>query len=62
MAVEEQSLLPTARAVLTPADWAELDAAFEANRDPLTGHAPDDAYRQLFQRIAMAAPAPIGLG
>ena len=63
MAVEEQDVLPTARAVFTPEDWAALDAAFAANRDPLAGgHEPDAEYRALFRRIAMAAPAPIGLG
>lgn len=62
MAVEERDLLPAARASLTPEDWQALDAAFEANRDPLTGHEPADEYRALFQRIATAAPAPIGLG
>jgi hemerythrin-like domain-containing protein len=62
MAIEEQQVLPAARKVFTAEDWAELDAAFEANRDPLTGHEPADEYRGLFQRIAMAAPAPIGLG
>ncbi len=62
MAVEERELLPTARQVLTVDDWLALDAAFDANRDPLTGHAPADEYRDLFRRIASAAPAPIGLG
>jgi hemerythrin-like domain-containing protein len=40
MAVEENDLLPAARRLFTAADWAELDAAFAANRDPLTGHEP----------------------
>jgi len=62
MAVEEREVLPAARAALTADDWLALDAAFEANKDPLTGHEPADEYRELFQRIAMAAPAPIGLG
>lgn len=62
MAVEEREVLPAARAALSADDWLALDAAFEANRDPLTGHEPADEYRELFQRIAMAAPAPIGLG
>lgn len=62
MALEEESVLPAARAALSADDWMALDAAFEANRDPLTGHAPADEYRALFRRIAMAAPAPIGLG
>jgi hypothetical protein len=55
-------VLPAARAAFDAADWEALDAAFEANRDPLTGHEPADEYRALFQRIAIAAPAPIGLG
>ena len=62
MAVEERDVLPAARRVLTDADWVELDAAFAANRDPLTGHEPSDEYRPLFQRILNSAPAPIGLG
>jgi hemerythrin-like domain-containing protein len=62
MGIEESQVLPLAQRVLTDADWAELDAAFMKNRDPLTGHAPDDVYRPLFSRIVMTAPAPIGLG
>ena len=62
MAVEEGEVLPAARRVLRAEDWAELDAAFGANRDPLTGHAPDAPYRQLFKLILNTAPAPIGLG
>lgn len=61
MAVEETQVLPTAREALTEADWAELDAAFEANRDPLTGHPVSDEYRALFSKIVGSAPAPIGL-
>jgi len=62
MGVEESQVLPLAQRVLTDADWTELDAAFMKNRDPLTGHEPDDVYRPLFSRIVMTAPAPIGLG
>lgn len=62
MRLEEEVILPLAQKVLTEQDWAELDQAFEANRDPLTGHAPDDEYRALFSRIVNAVPAPIGLG
>ena len=40
MAVEEREILPAAQQHLTASDWAELDAAFAANRDPLTGHEP----------------------
>jgi hemerythrin-like domain-containing protein len=62
MAKEEQQILPLAEKVLTVEDWAELDEAFLANRDPLTGHEPDPDYRALFSRIVNSVPAPIGLG
>jgi hemerythrin-like domain-containing protein len=62
MAMEEKSILPLAERVLTEQDWAELDAAFAANQDPLTGHEPEADYRALFARIVDAVPAPLGLG
>ncbi|MBS0449516.1 MAG: hemerythrin domain-containing protein [Proteobacteria bacterium] len=62
MAVEEREILPLAERVLDARDWAELDAAFGENRDPLTGHPPDDVYRALYTRIVNTVPAPIGLG
>lgn len=62
MSLEESQILPLAEQVLTEQDWTELNAAFASNRDPLTGHAPDDEYRALFSRIVNAVPAPIGLG
>lgn len=62
MALEEGQVLPLAEKVLTAEDWAELDAAFAANRDPLTGHEPEDDYRALFSRIVNSLPAPLGLG
>ena len=62
MAREENDVLPAAKRLLTEADWDELDAAFAANKDPLTGHEPEDGYRPLFRKIVNTAPAPIGLG
>jgi hemerythrin-like domain-containing protein len=62
MALEEREILPLAEKVLTEQDWAEIDAAFAANRDPLTGHEPEDEYRALFTRIVNALPPPIGVG
>lgn len=47
---------------ISDADWAALDAAFAANRDPLTGHPADATFQPLFQKILRSAPAPIGLG
>jgi len=51
-----------AERVLTEQDWIDLDEAFGSNRDPLTGHPPDEDYRLLFSRIVNAIPSPIGLG
>ncbi len=62
MASEERDVLPAARRLLSDADWAALGAAFAANRDPLTGHEPEDDYRRLFSTIVNRAPAPVGLG
>jgi hemerythrin-like domain-containing protein len=62
MALEEREILPLAERVLTERDWADLDEAFSANRDPLTGHEPEADYRALFTRIVGIVPAPIGLG
>jgi hemerythrin-like domain-containing protein len=59
---EEVEILPLAERVLTGPDWAELDAAFMQNRDPLTHREGDDAFRPLFKRILMTLPAPLGLG
>ena len=62
MGVEEEQILPAARLHLSDADWAELDDAFAANRDPLTGHEPGDVYRPLFNKILMHAPAALQPG
>jgi len=58
MRLEETVVLPLAERVLQHNDWMTLDAAFLMNRDPLTGHDPDGAYRPLFQKILMAGAAP----
>jgi hemerythrin-like domain-containing protein len=62
MGLEEREILPLAERVLTREDWLELDEAFQANRDPLTGHAPEPDYQALFTQIVSVVPAPIGLG
>jgi hemerythrin-like domain-containing protein len=62
MRLEETQVLPAARRVLDAADWAELDRAFEATRDPLAGGIPDPVYDRLFTRIVLATPAPLGVG
>lgn len=63
MHLEESVIIPEALKVLTDDDWIKLDAAFEKNKDPLSGSIPrDPVYDRLFTKIALRAPAPIGLG
>lgn len=63
MRLEETEILPAAERLLDADDWRELDEAFAANRDPLTGRYPAaPEYERLFQRIVHDAPAPVGLG
>ncbi len=62
MRIEETQVLPVAERVLTAGEWAELDRAFIADRDPLAGGMSDPSYERLFSRIVHAAPAPIGVG
>jgi hemerythrin-like domain-containing protein len=62
MRIEETQLLPTARRLLSAADWKELDAAFRGDPDPLARDGRDASYDRLFTRIVMSAPAPIGVG
>jgi hemerythrin-like domain-containing protein len=62
MRVEETQLLPAAETALTAEDWAVLDAAFAADRDPLATDLRNPSYDRLFSRIVRVAPAPIGVG
>lgn len=62
MRQEEIHVLPAAEKVLTDVDWAELDKAFEAERDPLAGGQRDPSYDKLFSHIVNTAPSPIGVG
>ena len=63
MRIEETVVIPAAQQLLTPADWAAIDAAFASNNDPLAPGKPrNPVYDRLFTRIVMRAPSPIGLG
>ena len=62
MRLEEVQVLPAAQRHLPPEDWAELDRAFERDRDPLAGGERDPRYERLFTQIVNTAPAPIGVG
>lgn len=62
MSVEETQLLPLARQYLKQEDWQEIDAAFSGNSDPLLGAKAGAEYDELFRRILLLAPPPIGVG
>ena len=60
---QDPTTMPAAQRALTDADWHQLDAAFAANQDPLTGQHPPSADDDgLFALILRRAPAPVGLG
>jgi branched-chain amino acid transport system ATP-binding protein len=59
---EEDEVLPLAAKALAPEDWAEIDAAFESNSDPLVGVSPRREFRELFRRIVALVPPPYGVG
>ena len=60
--IEEQQVLPLARELLTESDWAEIDAAFGENRDPMFDQDWSTEFSELFDRLVNKLPAPIGLG
>lgn len=62
MNIEERTVIPLAKRVLTDEDWVEIGEAFGANGDPRFGLNPDHEFRDLFSRIVNLAPSPIGLG
>jgi hemerythrin-like domain-containing protein len=62
MRIEETEVLPVAERVLGEAQWAELDRAFEINRDPLASGVRDPSFDRLFTRIVLTTPAPVGVG
>ena len=59
---EEKSVLPLARSALLEADWAEINAAFLDNDDPLFGDKAREEFRQLYHRVVSLAPESVGLG
>ncbi len=62
MRLEEETIIPTAQSALTSEDWARVDAAFDANQDPLAGDEYKESLDRLFSLIVNITPAPIGLG
>jgi hemerythrin-like domain-containing protein len=59
---EEEHVLPLALATLTERDWTDIEAAFRANEDPVSGVAPWGEFEALFRLIVRLAPPPVGVG
>lgn len=57
IATEEMEILPLAERVLSERDWEELDEAFTSRRDLPQAQAHEAEYRELFERVAAAAPS-----
>lgn len=51
LATEEREILPRAKSLLGPDDWAAVDAAVAPGHDPLFGATPQDRYRALNKLI-----------
>ena len=62
MRKEEREVMPLAQRVLNAQDWNDIEAAFASHHDPLAGSTPETNHDQLFRRIVMLVPAPLGLG
>jgi len=58
---EEREVIPRAERALKPEDWADIEAAFAGNADPISDLRESD-FNALYQRILTLAPAPVGLG
>lgn len=54
---KESALYGETHACVTAGEWRDIAAAFEANPDPLTGAAPREEFRRLYQRIVNRLPS-----
>jgi hemerythrin-like domain-containing protein len=61
MRKEEKQLMPLAERAFSAGDWAEVNAAFAGNEDPIADLREAD-FNRLFSRIVGLAPEPVGLG
>lgn len=62
MRLEEEQVFPLAEVRLNAQDWADINAAFRSNADPLIGTEAKDHYQDMLRNIVSRAPAPIGVG
>ncbi len=61
LSLEEGKIIPAAVECLTDGDWAEIDAAFADNDDPVFGSEPKQRFQSLISEIVRRAPEPHGL-
>lgn len=59
--IENTQAFPLAEEVLHPDDWAEIDAAFLTNADPVVSGDPQSRFSDLHRRIMAAGAMPPGL-
>ncbi len=59
---EETEAMPLARRLLAESDWAEIDARFSDNQDPVFGEQARAEFRELYHRVVSLAPESVGLG
>ena len=62
MRLEEEQVLPVAQAMLGDEEWSVIDAAFDANNDPLQGGEYKAGLDKLFSLIVNITPPPMGVG
>jgi hemerythrin-like domain-containing protein len=59
--LENKKAFPMAEKVLTEEDWAEIDAAFSDNNDPIVAGAEKTRFDQLHKRIMDLGLPPFGM-
>jgi hemerythrin-like domain-containing protein len=62
MKKEEDEVFPLALKLLTPADWAVIDTAYAADRDPYVAAQEKRDLKEILDRIVRLAPPPVGVG
>jgi len=62
MKKEEDEVFPLALKLLTPGDWAVIDAAYSAEHDPFIAEQERQDLRGILDRIVRLAPPPVGVG
>ena len=62
MKKEEDEVFPLALKLLTPGDWAVIDAAYGDEHDPFIAEQERRDLREILDRIVRLAPPPVGVG